>query len=192
MVFPFPLVNVLERHTDPRRSGRGGSEVLPRHGRYALRSAVFPSGGTERSEHLSCRGNTSPPARRAGSGGTIALPPRRALVHGAVRDQRLRGESLVELRVPRHHRLWLADGRVAARAVVHSCSAPRSRSSIGGHSNPDRGADCPPPETCYALDPSCCPLLVMGTVCGVTLASRGGAARSALTGGATMPTDSAH
>src|SRR5262245_34781995 len=27
MVFPFPLANVLERHTDPRRSGRGGSGV---------------------------------------------------------------------------------------------------------------------------------------------------------------------
>ena len=54
--------------------------------------------------------------------------------------------------------------------MAHSGSAPRSRSSIGGHSNPDPGADCPPPETCYALDPSCCPLLVLGIVCGVTLA----------------------
>ena len=130
---------------------------------------------------------TSPPARGAGSGGTIAMPPRRALDHGAARDHRLRGESFVEPRVPRHYRLWLAHGRVAARAVVHSGSTPRSRSSIGGRSNSDRGADCPPPETCYALEPSCCSLLVLGIVCGVTLASRGGAARSALAGSATAP-----
>ena len=129
----------------------------------------------------------SPPASGAGSGGTFAMPPRRALDHGAARDHRLRGESFVEPRVPRRYRLWLAHGRVAARAVVHSCSTPRSRSSIGGHSNPDPGAACPPPETCYALEPSCCSLLVLGIVCGVTLASRGGAARSALAGGATTP-----
>ena len=134
----------------------------------------------------------SPPARGAGSGGTIAMPPRRALDHGAARDHRLRGESFVEPRVPRRYRLWLAHGPVAARAVAHSGSAPRSRSSIGGHSNSDRGADCPPPETCYALEPSCCSLLVLGTVCAVTLAPRGAAARSARAGGAAMPTDSAH
>src|SRR5262249_8369643 len=121
----------------------------------------------------------------------IAMPPRRALDHGAVRDHRLCGQSLVELRVPRHYRLWLADGRVAAGAVVHSCSPPRSRSSIGGHSNPDRGAVGPSPEPCDALERSCCSLLVLGTVCGVTLASRGGAARTAFAGGATTPTDSA-
>jgi hypothetical protein len=68
----------------------------------------------------------------------------------------------------------LAHGRVAARALVHSGSTPRSRSPIGGHSNSDRGADCPPPETCDALEPSWCSLLVLGIVCGVTLASRGG------------------
>src|SRR5262249_17732762 len=113
--------------------------------------------------------------------------PRRALDHGAARDHRLRGESFVEPRVPRRHRLWLAHGRVAARAVLHSCSTPRSRSSTGGHSNPDPGADCPPPETWYALEPSSCSLRIFGPVCGVTLASRGGAARSALAGGATTP-----
>ena len=102
------------------------------------------------------------------------MPPRRALDHGAARDHPLRGESFVGPRAPRRYRLWLAHGRVAARAVVHSGSTPRSRSSIGGHSNLDPGADCPPPETCYALEPSCCSLLVLGIVCGVTLASRGG------------------
>src|SRR5262249_20922085 len=127
-----------------------------------------------------------------GSGGTIAMPPRRALDHGAARDHRRRGESFVEPRVPRHYRLGLAHGRVAARGVVHSGSTPRSRSSMGGHSNPDPGAACPPPEPCYALEPSCCSLRVLDTVCGVTLAPRSGAARSALAGGAITPTVSAH
>src|SRR5262249_61785535 len=66
----------------------------------------------------------SPPARGAGSGGTIAMPLRRALDLGGGCDRWRRGRSLVELRVPRHHWLWFVSRGVAPPAADRSCSTP--------------------------------------------------------------------
>src|SRR5262245_41674525 len=98
-----PLQRELDRVWQPASSQYtelGPPELLPRHGRYALRSAVFPSGGTERSEHLSCRGNKgrdqgcrgAPPETACGPDqneqplGPLALLFRSAIPQGVTRQ----------------------------------------------------------------------------------------------------------